>query len=408
MTRGRRREREREASSSALPDFEPSSVPVLQGETVGEFCARISAMDEEDERVELLWGGTMLPKFEILQALTTTKPWQLDLSSGRERLLLRVPPSCSRNREMEKYMKVKVHVKLEEKERQVEEDVAREKKRAKVSVESASKGEPEGAVSVDPVPGKKDESARAGSEKASGRAVNTQVEPLRPPAIKVAIVRDAVEKLRRPTGKRHTRPLMDFYRHDALEDMAVRKATRRFQVADRYRLADSEAFGEGAKYKQHALTEEEWDLAAQLQALASGVGDRSNTKPKSRAPAPGKSLPYVPSEPDVTRQILLLREDVKNVSIPATARVRKVAVYSGELSTIWAKVVSKPRSVPMQHDGSNMLANAVPTSITDSFESEPVDMSKIRSTTFGCMYYMGVVSEALQSVTCMPSSMICH
>lgn len=363
-------------------------------------------MDEEDERVELFWGRTMLCKFEKLQALTTTKPWQLDLASGRERLLLRVPPSCAMTQEMEKYMKVRVDAKLAVKKHQVDEDAVREK-RAKVSAESASKSDPDGVISVDPTPANIDESARASTEKASRRAVNAQVEPPRPPAIKVDIVRDAVEKLCRPTGKRPTRPLMDFYRNDALADMAGHKGTRQFQVVDRYRLTDSEAYGEGAKLKQSALTAEELELAAQLQALASGVFDRSNAKPTSRAGLSQQQKAHVPSQPGVTRQLLLLPED-GNVSERATTKARKVVVCSGALSTMWARIAPKAKRIPMRLDSLNMYASATPSSAMDSFESAHVDMTKVRSTTFGCMYYMGVVSEALQSVTCIPSSMISH
>ena len=82
-------------------------MPVYDGETVGEFCARVVGVPSVDSSVELLWGTILLPETEALQQLVITKPWQIDFRSGKEKLLLRLPPGVQPSREMEKYMKIK-------------------------------------------------------------------------------------------------------------------------------------------------------------------------------------------------------------------------------------------------------------------------------------------------------------
>lgn len=94
-------------SDGELPEYEPSSIPVYVGETVGDFCARLTGLPADDEGVEVLWGTILLPNVELFGALTTTKPWQIDFEGGKERLVLRVPQGLTPSREMMKYMKVR-------------------------------------------------------------------------------------------------------------------------------------------------------------------------------------------------------------------------------------------------------------------------------------------------------------
>ena len=76
-------------SDGGLPEYAPSSIPVYVGETVGDFCARLTGLPADDEGVEVLWGTILLPNAELFGALTTTKPWQIDFEGGKERLVLR-------------------------------------------------------------------------------------------------------------------------------------------------------------------------------------------------------------------------------------------------------------------------------------------------------------------------------
>ena len=94
-------------SDGGLPEYAPSSIPVYVGETVGDFCARLTGLPADDEGVEVLWGTILLPNAELFGALTTTKPWQIDFEGGKERLVLRVPQGLNPSREMMKYMKVR-------------------------------------------------------------------------------------------------------------------------------------------------------------------------------------------------------------------------------------------------------------------------------------------------------------
>lgn len=349
-----------------FPDFHPTKVPVYEGETVKEFCARVSGSrgETESERGELLWGTILLPEFEILQALTSTKPWQIDLKKGAERLLMRVPRGCGTTEEMLKYMKI-----AEKKPSPPPPPVeappvdARPKKRARTN-----KAESADDVSEDLVVAgllAVAEKKPSGDGKQSEREATVALRVDRRPRIRVAIVREAMEKLFRQTTGRRMRSIMDFYEHDA-SPVERPKNSRQVQVCERYTLSLTER---GEARIEDEATEEDLELVAQLNALAT-----SGKPTRSKADARARAL-------RVDEEAALPNELLAFVPTTDADKTTKVVIRSGTFAEAWATT----------------LASQV---------KPQVDMGRVRCSTFACFYYTGLVSEALNSVSLLPPSML--
>jgi len=378
-------------------------MPVYDGETVGDFCARVVGVPRVDSSVELLWGTILLPENEALQQLVITRPWQIDFRLGMEKLLLRLPPGVQPSREMEKYMKIKEVVveppKLEvapakpaREQQKVKAAVSAKRKRSKAScdddevLEDDMEAALSGLVSVKQ-PRIGGVNAHPKSEAVAEVARDPSPVPL-PSLVEVRMIREAMDELRRPCGTRKMRPLVDFYADlgKIPEDAYFRKVPRHVQVADRYHsffLNDIPDTGEEA------------DLAHQLTAL-------SDQRPSQRASY--KKVTRVPSS------LAAPAHPYSNYLGMAAMRGNLFAAMENNTSAIAERngYHGLPGSMPIERMKAVIFQTSTIGDVVAKMKRQAdeyqFDMSRVQSSTFGCLYYMRLINEALQSIALLPGT----
>ena len=397
-------------SDGGLPEYEPSSIPVYVGETVGDFCARLTGLPADDGGVEVLWGTILLPNVELLGALTTTKPWQIDFKGGKERLVLRVPQGLTPSREMMKYMKVReARAKGASRALEVKKHAEDGKKRRRSHLNaSASNSALETSASTErlsTIPAtegrtnKGHENKKNADSKAvrsagnrAGNAVNKKSgtdhnsdgrkrkepnkrlqkeEPAEAerhhesPVIRVNILKPQIDERQRSTKGKKMRHLSEFYvESSSLVELGTHDiAERNLRVSDRY----------AAKSKRPARSSspkiDEAEIIEQLTVLANSGPSLPRKKQKKRA-----ARREAPSKPDT---------QWTSTDIPEHKVLEKQTPFSIENGAI----------------GDMLHTFDIPA-------MEPIRDRDVRRTTFWCVYYMSLVSDALKSVRLLPPKYI--
>ena len=376
-------------------------MPVYDGETVGEFCARVVGVPSVDSSVELLWGTILLPETEALQQLVITKPWQIDFRSGKEKLLLRLPPGVQPSREMEKYMKIK-EVVVEPRElevalakpaqQKVKVAVAAKRKRSKASVDDDEVLEDDleaalsGLVSVKQ-PRIGGANADSKSEPVAEAVRDPSSVPL-PPLVEVRMIRESMDELRRPCGTRKMRPLIDFYADlgKIPEDTYFRKVPRHVQVADRY-----------CSFFLNDVTDagEEAEIAKQLAALSD---QRRSQRVSHKKVTRGPSALAAPAHPYANYLGMAAMQE--NLLAAMENKSSMIAERSGFRGLQGRVPIERMKAVIFQ---TSTIGDVV-AKMKQQADEYQFDMSRVQSSTFGCLYYMRLINEALQSIALLPAS----
>ncbi len=372
-------------SDGELPEYEPSSIPVYVGETVGDFCARLTGLPADDEGVEVLWGTILLPNVELFGALTTTKPWQIDFEGGKERLVLRVPQGLTPSREMMKYMKVREARAKGASNGALETSASTERLSTIPATEGRTNKGHENKKNAD---SKAVRSAgnRAGNavNKKSGtdhnsdgrkrKEPNKRLQKEEPaeaerhhesPVIKVNILKPQIDERQRSTKGKKMRQMSEFYvESSSLVELGTHDiAERNLRVSDRY----------AAKSKRPARASspniDEAEIIEQLTVLANS--GPSLPRKKQKKPAARREAP---SKPDT---------QWTSTDIPEQKVLEKRAPYTIESGAI----------------GDMLHTFDIPA-------MEPIRDREVRRTTFWCVYYMSLVSDALKSVRLLPPKYI--
>jgi len=202
------------------------------------------------------------------------------------------------------------------------------------------------------------------------------------------MIREAMDELRRPCGTRKMRPLVDFYADlgKIPEDAYFRKVPRHVQVADRYHsffLNDIPDTGEEA------------DLAHQLTAL-------SDQRPSQRASY--KKVTRVPSS------LAAPAHPYSNYLGMAAMRGNLFAAMENNTSAIAERngYHGLPGSMPIERMKAVIFQTSTIGDVVAKMKRQAdeyqFDMSRVQSSTFGCLYYMRLINEALQSIALLPGT----
>jgi len=402
-----------------LQDYEPSSMPVYVGETVGDFCARLTGLPADDERVELLWGTILLPNIESLGALTTTKPWQIDFKGGKERLLLRVPQGLTPSREMMKYMKVREARGTEappapEVKKQAEDSKKRRRSHLNASSSNSMGGLSSATDSLSTIPAtaaravkgqekanKKNADGKAArsagnrtfnavqsankksesDQKRDGRkrkeptkrlqkeeSAEAERQPESPsPVIKVNILKPQIDERQRSTKGKKMRQMSEFYvESSSLVELQTRDiAERTLMVSDRYAAKSTQP------ERSPSPKIDEADLVEQLTVLANSA---TLPRKKQKKPSARSIDAEAPAKP---------KRQWTNTDVPEHSALEPrppLIIESGIIGDVLHKF--------------------------DIPAVQPIGESEVRCTTFGCVYYMSLVSDALKSVRLLPPKYI--
>lgn len=394
-------------------------MPVYVGETVGDFCARLTGLPADDERVELLWGTILLPNVESLGALTTTKPWQIDFETGKERLLLRVPQGLAPSSEMMKYMKVREARGTEalpapEVKKQAEDSKKRRRSHLHASASNSVGGLSSATESLSTIPStearavkgqekpnKKNTDGKA-ARSAGNRTVNAvqsankksgsdqkrdgrkRKEPTKrlqkeesaeagqpespSPVIKVNILKPQIDERQRSTKGKKMRQMSSFYvESSSLVELQTHDiAERNLRVSDRYAAKSTQP------ERSSSPKIDEADLVEQLTVLANSA---TLPRKKQKKPSARSIEAEAPAKPK--------RQSWTNTDVPEHSALEPrtpLIIESGIIGDVLHKF-----DIPVV---------------------QPIGESEVRCTTFGCVYYMSLVSDALKSVRLLPPKYI--
>lgn len=406
---------------------------MYDGESVEEFCARLAG--KRDSGVELLWGTILLPDSEIIQALTTTKPWQIDLKGGRELLLLRMPVDAIMSDELRKYMNKRVvveseNVEIEEPERKPkparkrkekpEKPKATEDKKASSQTKNGrtpAKGDapPMKAISLD---AKKSYSTEEydllqkklrKTKKQTASNASPSIEPKAPP-VKVSLYKDVIERNRLANSKRPVRALSDLY--EAAGAPAAReglgkanRATQRFERKSdggKRSLAD---LAEESNEDSFTTSEIDMELAEQLTMLADTA---LPAKPKKRQ----KKIKAVEPKPRThyTKEMVNFAKNVAKTSKAMGAKVDVDVLLQKTLDTKRSMIAATqglPGAVPLSRVKAVIVKTATIGEVfklqDDIHYQNLSTMRQVKRNTIGSVYYVNLVHEALEDVSLVPS-----
>ena len=419
-------------------EYDPSAVPVYDGESVEEFCARLAG--KRDSGAELLWGTILLPESEIIQALTTTKPWQIDLKGGRELLLLRLPVETIMSDELRKYMQKRVVVEktveseiaaIEEPERKPkpsrkrkekpEEPKAKEDKKASDAtkqVRTSAKGEGPSmkAISLD---AKKScsmeeydllQKTLRKTKKQTASNESPSTEPKAPP-IKVSLYKSVIEQNRLAKSKRPVRALSDLYDADGAPAAGegLLKANRKTQRTQRKSNAGKRSLADLAEESNEdtfTTSEIDMELAEQLTMLADAALPTKRQKKrqkKTKVVEPKPSTHY-------TKEMINFAQNVAKSSKAMGAEVDVDVLLQKTLDTKRSMIAATqglPGAVPLSRVKAVIVKTATIGEVfkpkDEYYHENPNTMLHVQRNTIGSVYYVGLVHEALEDVSLVPS-----
>lgn len=410
---------------------------MYDGESVEGFCARLAG--KRDSGAELLWGTILLPESEIIQALTTTKPWQIDLKGGRELLLLRLPVETVMSDELRKYMQKRVVVEktveseiaaIEEPERKPkpvrkrkekpEEPKAKEDKKAsdatkKVRTSAKGEGSSMKAISLE---AKKSCSMEEydllqkklrKTKKQTASNASPSTEPKAPP-IKVSLYKDVIERNRLANSKRPVRALSDLYAADGAPAAGegLDKANRKTQRAQRKSNGGKQSLADLAEESNEdtfTTSEIDMELAEQLTMLADAA---LPAKPKKRQ----KKTKVVEPKPRAhyTKEMINFAQNVAKSSKAMGAEVDVDVLLQKTLDTKRSMIAATqglPGAVPLSRVKAVIVKTATIGEVfkpkDEYYHENPNTMLHVQRNTIGSVYYVGLVHEALEDVSLVPS-----
>jgi len=429
-------------TSLTFADLETSSVPVYDGETVGEFCERLTGVDGSSS--ELFWGTTYLPATEVIQALTITKPWQIDLRGGRERLQLRVPAGVAPGKEVLQYMKVKPKLVLEEilptkstssaggcmQTKRKREDAKSNKSLEKIKKEGATASDakkqkvieaeeeersasPAPYVSTernfsideyDKVQRKMNKSGKK-TIKPVARVPKADPSALRLAAPKMNKLKDVImSNTASVSGKQPMRALTDIYGVSPVAKVAVAsRVERNAQTVSRAEDQAEDITAVPMVSEPMSLPDDDLDLAEQLTSLANAAIATTRESPKKRS-----SQKKMLTGSNITE----LNKNLTKIAQHLDERY-KSGTRSPTNAPSGTKRGASKKSLPGEKPSAHVGPIVVHTgNILDAFRRmkrktrTPCDMSSIQTNTIGAYYYMTAAGMALQNVTLVPARYI--
>jgi hypothetical protein len=210
-----------------------------------------------------------------------------------------------------------------------------------------------------------------------------------PPVVEVQMIRESMNELRRPCGTRKMRPLIDFYADlgKIPEDAYFRKVPRHVQVADRYH---SYFLNEAPDSSDEA------ELAHQLAALSDQrLSQRASRKKVVRGPSSSLAAPAHPYA-----NYLGMAAMKGNLLAAMESNSSMIAERSGFRGLPGPMPMERMKAVIFQ---TSTIGDVV-AKMKKQADEYQFDMSRVQSSTFGCLYYMRLINEALQSIALLPAS----
>ena len=434
MGEGANRTSETASTSLTFADLEVARVPVYDGETVGEFCMRLTGVDGSS--AELLWGTTYLPQSEIIQSLTITKPWQIDLRGGKERLQLRVPAGVAPVEELLKYVNVKPKPALGEdkssklasvnvqgartKRKREDEKSNRSSEKSKKEIAEAAEAKKQKVEEEEVPPPAPVSTARNFSldeydkvQRKMNKSGKKTIKPVAPvPKAEAQAARFAGPKMNAlkdvfmsntasVSGKQPMRALTDIYGISSAANAELGgRVERNAQTVSRAEAQITNTTASPAVSEPKSPRIDDFDVAEQLTSLANAAIAASQMSPKKKSAQ--KKKPAEASNVGLSKNLTKIAKHLderyktgqKNETCTPPSRNRAVSRHEDLPNS------AKPIIV---HTGNILDAFK---RMTRKGGKMVCDMSMIQTNTIGAYYYMTAAGVALQSVTLVPARYI--